>query len=98
MKCKDTPYVTMRKNMHKKKNSRPLLLPELEIKKWKGLTTIIIVLISIFFLILYLMSNIYFLTTFCSMTSNYRVHFKVIFLRENYRVHLKVIFLREKNI
>lgn len=50
MKCKDTPYVTMRKNMHKKKNSRPLLLPELEIKKKKGLTTIIIVLISIFFL------------------------------------------------
>lgn len=42
------------------------------------------------------MSNIFFLTTFCSMTSNYRVHFKVVFLRENYRVHFKVIFLREK--
>lgn len=35
MKGKDTPYFTMRKNMHKKKNSRPLLLPELEIKKKK---------------------------------------------------------------
>lgn len=32
------------------------------------------------------------------MILNYRVYFKVIFLRENYRVYLKVIFLREKNI
>lgn len=98
MKCKDTPYVTMRKNMHKKKNSRPLLLPELEIKTMKRSFNHHYRFDKYFFLILYLMSNIYFLTTFCSMTSNYRVHFKVIFLRENYRVHLKVIFLREKNI
>lgn len=98
MKCKDILYVIMCKNMYKKKNSWFFLLLELEIKKWKGFIIIIIVLISIFFLILYLMLNIYFLIIFCSMILNYRVYFKVIFLRENYRVYLKVIFLREKNI